>query len=350
MSKLKRAYSAADAFHLLLKKAAHAGAISRSFLWAALLFSAVGGITPPAHSQQIQRDVRIIVPAPPGGSYDNLARVMARYLTEKIGKTVLVENRGGGAQFLALQALAQAPADGHAFVIIANGVLATSPVLPGMAMPVHPDKDLVPVVNVVEVPAVLVASPETPYKTFQEFVSYARANPGKVNMATTGNASFQHLLGSRLAQVGGLKVEFIPYRGGQPAIQDVLAGNVQTFFGLLPETLGLIRSGKLKALAVASDRASAVLPEVPTMSSVFPGLEGSTRFGVVMKAGTSPEMVKFWNQKINDFLADPQERKELETRFMFQILGGSSEQMAQQIQADRLVWADVIRAAGIRAD
>lgn len=313
-----------------------------------LAFSLLALAPGAAAAQTVTRDVRIIVPFAPGGTVDILGRMLGEALGPRLnGRSAVVENRSGGGTFIAMQAAANAP-DGHTLALSATAVLATAPVLPGFTMPLDTDHALVPVTNLIRVPMVLVGRPDAPYRTLPEVIAYGRANPGKLNIGNSGLGGQTHLLAARLGHEAGIAMEQIQYRGGTPALLDILAGNADLYFSLLPESLPFIRDGRLRPIAFASPERYPALPDVPLVRETLPGFTGDVGYGLVVSAATPPEWIGFWNAEINRVMNDPAFRRRLEERFLVP-MNGTAEAYREEIMSDRRVWGEVIRVANIRA-
>jgi tripartite-type tricarboxylate transporter receptor subunit TctC len=300
-------------------------------------------------AQTVTHDVRLIVPYAPGGTVDLLGRMLAEALTPRLGgRSIVVENRSGAGTFIAMQAVANAPADGHTLSLASNAVLATAPVLPGMPMPIDPDKALVPVMNLIRVPVVLVGRPDAPYGTLPQLIAYAKANPGKLNIGQSGTGSQTHLLAARLGHEAGIGMEQIQYRGGTPALLDVMAGTADLYFSLLPESLPFIRDGRLRPIAFVSPERNPTLPDVPLAQDTLPGFTGDVAYGLVAAAGTAPEWITFWNTEINRFMNRPEIRERM-AKLHWVPSNGTSAAYRDEIATDRRIWGGVITAANIRA-
>jgi tripartite-type tricarboxylate transporter receptor subunit TctC len=321
----------------------------RRSLALSLLALAPGASPRAARAQTVTRDVRLIVPYAPGGTVDILGRMLAEALGPRLGgRNVIVENRSGGGTFIAMQAVATAPPDGHTLSLSATAVLATAPVLPGFIMPMDTDHALASVTNMIRVPMVLVGRPDAPYRTLPELIAYARANPGKLNIGNSGLGGQTHLLAARLCHEAGLSMEQIQYRGGTPALLDILAGNADLYFSLLPESLPFIRDNRLRAIAFASPDRYPALPDVPLMRETLADFTGDVGYGMVMASGTPPEWIAFWNAELNRVMNDPAFRRRLEERFLV-AMNGTPEAYREEVASDRRIWGEVIRAANIRA-
>ncbi|MDB5415755.1 MAG: hypothetical protein JWR10_4090 [Rubritepida sp.] len=317
--------------------------------WACAIIALTLGTMAEASAQTVTRDVRLIVPYAPGGTVDIIGRMLGEALGPRLnGRSIVVENRSGGGTFIAMQAVATAPPDGHTIGLSATAVLATAPVLPGFTMPMDADHALVPVTSVIRVPMVLVGRPDAPYRTLPELIAYARANPGKLNIGNSGLGGQTHLLAARLGYEAGISMEQIQYRGGTPALLDILSRNADLYFSLLPESLPFIRDGRLSAIAFVSPERNTTLPDVPLARETLPDFVGDVGYGMVMAAGTSPAWLTFWNTEINRVMNDPEFRQRLEARFLVP-MNGTADAYREEIISDRRIWGDVIRAANIRA-
>ncbi len=302
-----------------------------------------------ARAQTVMRDVRLIVPYAPGGTTDQVCRMLADALGPRLGgRSMVVENRSGGGTFIAMQAVASAPADGHTLSLASTATLATAAVLPGFTPPLDTDQTLLPLTNLIRVPMVLVGRPDAPFTTMAQLIAHARANPGKLNIGNSGQGGQTHLLAARLMHEAGISMEHIQYRGGTPALLDILSGNADLYFSLLPESLPFIRDNRLRALAFASTERNPTLPEVPLVAETLPGFSGDVGYGLVMHAATPPEWVAFWNTEVNRYMNRPEVRERME-RLHWLPRNGTQEAYRAEIAEDRRVWGGVIQAASIRA-
>ena len=303
----------------------------------------------PSQAQTITRDVRLIIPFAPGGTVDLLGRMLAEGLGPRLnGRNVVVENRSGAGTFIAMQTVANAPPDGHTLALAANTILATAPVMPGMVAPVDVDRALIPVVSLIRVPMVLVSRPDAPYASLPELIAHGRANPGTLNIGNAGMGGQTHLLAARLAHEAGLSMEHILYRGGTPALLDVMAGTADLYFSLLPESLPFIRDGRLRPIAFTSPERSPALPEVPLVRETLSGFTGDVAYGLVVAAGTPPEWQELWNAEVNRVMNRPEVRERM-ARLHWVAINGSAADYRAEIAADRQTWGGVILAADIRA-
>ena len=296
-----------------------------------------------------RQPIKILVGYAPGGTADIAARIASETLSKKHGLTVVVENKTGAGGFIALKSVAQAPADGYTVGIGIMGQLSVGPVVPGSNIPLDIDKDLVPVANLVGVPMALIVRMDAPFKTIPEFVAYAKANPGKVSYASTGLGSTNQLAAEFLAaESGGLKLIHVPYRGGAPAIADVAAGNVDMFFGNISELISMARGGKVRVLALAATKPSALAPELPLLTKDIPSLNIDNWFGLVGPAALPADVKETIARLFLEAIADPANKETLDKQGL-EALGQGPNAFAAYIQKDRERWAKVVKAGNIRA-
>ncbi|MBN9090963.1 MAG: tripartite tricarboxylate transporter substrate binding protein [Reyranella sp.] len=294
------------------------------------------------------REIRFVNGFPAGGTSDIIGRVLAEQLTKQLGKTVVVDNKAGASGMIAAAETAKSPPDGHT-ILLASMAMMT--VLPQMVKGnVDVDKDLVTIGNVASVYNVLVVGRDTPYKTWQDIETAAKANPEKVTCATVGSGSSQQLSCALFMALTGTKLTQVPYRGGAPAIIDMVGGRVDLMFGNMPEFMGQIRGGGLRPVAYGADAASPLLPEVPVISRT--GLKDfviHNWFGIVGPAGLSPELQKRWNEEIAKALATPEVKQKFADNGL-RIVNGSKEDFDKEIAADRAKWGKVIRDFNIKPE
>jgi tripartite-type tricarboxylate transporter receptor subunit TctC len=296
-------------------------------------------------AQQVMREVRWIVGFAAGGSVDAMARIVAQAIGPQIGRNVVVENRTGAGGFIGLQAVANAAPDGHTLAIASGFNLSVSPVLPGMTMPIDPDTDLTPIGGMGRGAMVLVARPDAPFRDMAGFLAYARAN--RTTCGHGGAGSSPHLMAARMAQAAGIELDFVAYRGGAPALLDLMAGRIDVYFALLPEALQHIRGNAMRGLAVATAEPHPTLPDVPVMQATLPGMVGGSWWGVAGPKGLSPEWVAWWSNQIDTCVR----KTEVRTRLRESLIDESDTSTAafrEEIARERRLWAEVIRKAGIR--
>ena len=303
----------------------------------------------PARAQQLTRDVHFLNGYPPGGTSDLLGRFIANAVTPVVAQKVIVEQRTGASGFIAAEACARAPADGHTIFLATMGIMTINPQIPGPKLAIDVDKELTPIASAASVYNLLVATPNGPFKTVPELIDYAKKNPGKLTYASTGNGTSQHLSGELFKRLAGVDILHVPYRGGAPAMLDIVAGRTNMMFGNMPEFLGQIRGGGLMPIAFGGTKPSPMFPNLPLISNWLPDYKVANWFGVVGPAGLPGELVSYWNRALNTAMRDPK-FVQLMTDNAMEILGGSTEDFKALIASDRKRWGEVIRSAGIRAD
>ncbi|AMN41027.1 Bug family tripartite tricarboxylate transporter substrate binding protein [Rhodoplanes sp. Z2-YC6860] len=249
------------------------------------------------------KQIHWIVPYPPGGTTDILARLVAQFLSDRLGQQFVIENRAGGGNNIGTDAVVRAAPDGYTVLLVnpANGINTSL----YKKLPFNFVTDIAPMAGITRVPNVMEINPNVPAKTVAEFIAYAKANPGKINMASSGNGTSVHLSGELFMAMTGVKMTHVPYKGAGPALIDMLSNQCQVFFDNLPSSIEHIRAGKLRALAVTTDVRSPALPDVPTVADTVKGYEASAWFGMGAPKGTPPEVIAVMNKAMNDALADP---------------------------------------------
>ena len=286
---------------------------------------------------------------PPGGPTDINARLFAQKLTEQTGQTFVVENRPGAGGNIAAAEAAKAPLDGST-IFYNTSAITIAPALQSSA-PFDPVKDFAPVALTATVPLVLAINPGLPAKNLQEFIAYAKANPGKLNYASSGTGTITHLSGALFASQLGLTMQHIPYKGSAPALVDVVGGQTQMMIDTISTVLPYARDNRLRPLAVAVQRRLAVLPDVPTLEEAanLPGFEMSAWQGIVVPAATPKEIIARLNAEINRAVQNPDLRQKLALGGS-EPLGGSVEQYAAYIRSELTRWTKVVKDAGAKAD
>jgi tripartite-type tricarboxylate transporter receptor subunit TctC len=293
------------------------------------------------------RPVHIIVGFPPGGMTDTTARLMGQWLSERLGQPFIVENRPGAAGNIATEAVVRAPLDGYTLLMTLpnNAINATL----YDKLNFNFIRDIAPVASINHVPHVIDVNPSVPARTVPEFIAFAKANPGKLNMGSGGIGSGQHVSGELFKMMTGVNLVHVPYRGGAPAIADLLGGQVQVIFDVLSESIGYIRAGRLRPLAVTTAMRSEALPNVPTVGDFVPGYETSGWFGVGVPRNTPAVIIDGLNKEINAGLADPK----LKARFAdlgATVFPGSPADFGKFIADETEKWGKVIRAANIKPE
>jgi tripartite-type tricarboxylate transporter receptor subunit TctC len=293
------------------------------------------------------RPVRIVVGFAAGGGVDITARLIGQWLSERLGQNFVIENRAGAGGNIGTEAVVNAPPDGYTLLLatVPNAVNAT--LYEKLAF--NFVRDIAPVGGIIRVPQVILVHPSVPARTLPEFIAYAKANPGKVNMASAGNGTAPHMAGELFNVMAGISMVHVPYRGQGPALTDLLGGQVQVLFATTPGTADFIRSGKLRALAVTTASRAEVLPDVPPAGDFVPGYEASQWYGIGAPKNTPGEIVATLNGQINAALADPK----MKARFADiggEPLAGSPAAFGKLIADETEKWGKVIRAANIKPD
>jgi tripartite-type tricarboxylate transporter receptor subunit TctC len=293
------------------------------------------------------RSVRIIVGFPAGGTTDIGARLIAQCLSERLRQQFIVENRPGAGTHMATEAVVRAPADGYTLLM----VTLTNAVNVALYDNLNYDfvRDIMPIVGVIRSPFVLEIHPALPIKTVSELIAYAKANPGKLNIASFGTGTASHLNGELFKMLTGVEMQHVPYRGSAPMITDLISGQVQVAFDNLPASIEQIRAGKLRALAVTTINRSDGLPDVPSISEILPSFEASAWIGVGAPKNTPLEIIQKLNEEINAALADAKIRARF-AELSGVILGGSPAEFSKLISHETEKWAKVIRAANVKPE
>jgi tripartite-type tricarboxylate transporter receptor subunit TctC len=293
------------------------------------------------------RPVRIIVGFPAGGTLDILARLMGQWLSDRLGQPFIVENRPGAGGNIGTEAVARAPADGYTLLSVAspNAINAT---LYGK-LNFNFIRDIAPVASTVRLPNVMAVNQMVPAKTVPEFIAYAKANPRKLNMASAGNGTSGHVSGELFKMMTGVDMIHVPYRGGPPALTDLLGGQVQVMFDAVTNSIEHIRTGKVRALAVTGAVRSGALPDIPTVGEFVPGYEASLWFGVGAPKDTPAEIINMLNKEINAALADPKIKGRL-TELGTTVLTGAPTDFGTLIAEETEKWGKVIKFAGIKLE
>ena len=300
-----------------------------------------------ASAQYPNKPIKWIVPYPPAGTTDVLARIVAQWLTENIGQPVVVENKPGGGNNIGTEFVVNAPADGYTMLLVnpANGINASL----YKKMSFNFIRDIAPVAGIVRTPNVMVVTNSLPVKTVAEFIAYCKANPSKVNMASSSSGTSTHLSGELFKSMTGCNMVHIPYKGAGPVLTDLIGGQVQVFFDNLPSSAGHIKGGTIRALAVTSAAREPSFPDLPTVGDTVPGYEATAWFGVGMPKGTPREAIDKMNAAINRALADPKMRARLADLGGLPI-AGTPEDFGKTIVAETEKWAKVVASSGATVD
>jgi tripartite-type tricarboxylate transporter receptor subunit TctC len=300
------------------------------------------------------KPVRIVVPFPPGGTTDIMARAVAPELSKAFGQSFIVENKGGAGGNLGAEQVAKSANDGYTLLMGTVGTHGINRALYDK-LPYDPIKDFVPVSLVAAVPNVMVVNADKAraagINSAQDFIRYAKSRPGKLNMASSGNGTSIHLAGELFKSMTGTFMVHFPYRGSSPALLDLLAGNMDVMFDNLPSSMAHIRSGKLKALAVTSSQRSSALPDLPTVEEAagLKGFEASSWFGLLAPAGTSADIVGRIQKEVARALTDPAVKEKLQAQGAIPS-GNTPQEFARLIDAEHSKWAQVVKASGAKVD
>jgi tripartite-type tricarboxylate transporter receptor subunit TctC len=293
------------------------------------------------------RAVRIVIGYTPGGSADITARLIGQWLSERMGQPFVVESRPGGGTNIATEAVVRAPADGYTLMLVApaNAINAT------LYDKLNYDfiRDMAPIAGLIRFPNVMEVNPGVPAKTVPEFIAYAKAHPGKINYASSGNGSTIHMSAELFKMMVGVDMVHVPYRGGAPALTDMLAGQVQVMFDNLPTSIEHIRAGKLRPLAITSAVHSELLPDVPTLSDFVSGYESSAWYGVGAPKGTPADVIERLNREINAILDDPKAKVRV-AEMGATLIKGSPADFGRLIVDETEKWGKVVRFSGAHAD
>jgi tripartite-type tricarboxylate transporter receptor subunit TctC len=290
------------------------------------------------------RPVRLIVPVPPGGALDILARLMGQWLADHLGQPFVIENRPGGGTNIGIEAVVRSPSDGYTLLLVPGSVAANTTLYQHLTFDFI--RDIVPIAMISSLPLVMLVNPSNPAKTVPEFTAWAKANPGKVSMASGGTGSTSHLGGELLKLMTGIDMLHVPYRGGAPALTDLMGGQIQVYFSPLPESIETVRGGKVRALSVTTAKRSQALPDVPTIGETVPGFEASTWQGIGAPRNTPAEIVARVNKEINAALADATIKSRLADVGSIPMPMSPAE-FEKFIVEETAKWAKVIREAKI---
>jgi tripartite-type tricarboxylate transporter receptor subunit TctC len=293
------------------------------------------------------RPVHLIAPYAAGGPNDITARMIGQWLSDRLGQPFVIDNRTGAGGNIGTEAVVRAPADGYTLLLVSSSNAVNATLYDKLNFDFI--RDIAPVAGIIRVPNVMIVNPSVPARTVPEFIAYAKANPGTLNMATSGNGSTTHVSGELFKEMTGVTLVVVAYRGGGPALIDLLGGQMQVMFEPTVAALEFIRSGKLRALAVTTTTRSEVLPDIPTVSEFVPGYEASQWYGIGAPKDTPPDVVATLNKEINAALADPKLRARLAD------LGGiptpmTPAEFAKLIADETEKWGKVVRTGNIKAE
>ena len=293
------------------------------------------------------RSVRVVVPVAAGGANDVTARIVSQWLSERLGQQFFIENRPGAGTNVGTEAVIRASADGYTLLISGSNAAINATLF--QTLNFNFIRDTAPIASIVRVPQLMQVNPSLPVKSVPEFITYAKANPGKIAMGSGGNGSPAHVIGEYFKLMTGTDLTHVPYRGAAPAVTDLIGGQIQVAFTELATSLGHVRSGSLRALAVTTAARTEALPDIPTLGEFIPGFEASQWVGLVAPKDTPPAIIEKLNVEINAALGDPR----IKARFADlggTVLPGSPGDFGRLIRDETEKWAKVIRAAGIKVE
>jgi tripartite-type tricarboxylate transporter receptor subunit TctC len=293
------------------------------------------------------RSVRIVVGFPAGSTTDITARLIGQWLSERLGQPFIIENRSGATGNIATEAVVRAPPDGYTLLLVAPANAINATLYDNLNF--NFIRDIAPVAGTIRAPNVMLVNPSVPAKTVPEFIAYAKANPGKMNMASGGNGAPGHIAGELFKMMAGVNMVHVPYRGSPLALTDLLGGQVQVYFSTLPPAIEYIRAGKLRALAVTTATRWEGLPDIPTVSEFVPGYEASGFFGFGAPKNTPAEIVDKLNKEINTALADAETKARLADQGGT-LLAGSPADFGKLIADETEKWAKVVTFAGLKPE
>ena len=293
------------------------------------------------------RPVRVVVGFPAGQTIDIVARLMGQWLSERLGQPFIIDNRPGASGTIATELVVRAPADGHTLLMVTTGNYISATLYQRLGYNFIQDID--PVASVDLSPLVVEVHPSVPVRTVPEFIAYAKANPGKLNFASAGIGNSTHMAGELFKMMTGVNIVHVPYRGSAPALSDLLGGQVQVMFDLMPSSIDHIRARELRALAVTTRARLEALPDIPTVGEFVPGYEVITVGGIGVPKGTPAEIIDKLNKEINAWLADPPVKARL-AGFGAMVLAGSPADFGKLNAEETEKWGKVVKFAGIKAD
>jgi tripartite-type tricarboxylate transporter receptor subunit TctC len=322
--------------------------VRRRFLQLAAVAPALPSLTRLAAAQTYPaRPIRWIVGFPPGGATDVVARLLAQWLSGRLGQPVVVENRPGAGNNVAVQTVVNSPPDGHTLLLVAAASTVNATLY--KQLPFNFLRDIAPVAGIAGMPLVMEVNPSFPARTVAEFIAYAKANPSRLNIASSGVGTVPHLAGEMFKAKTNITMTHVPYRGEPPALADLIGGQVQVMFGALSASIEHLRAGRLRALAVTSTSRAQALPMIPTIGELMPGYEASTWFGVGAPTGTSGGIIDRLNREINAGLADPSIKARL-GELGATPLRLSPAEFGAHIAAETRKWAVVVDSSGAKPE
>ncbi|HKU70251.1 MAG TPA: tripartite tricarboxylate transporter substrate binding protein [Burkholderiales bacterium] len=294
------------------------------------------------------KPVRVIAPFPAGGGTDLFARAVAQKLTSILGQTFVVDNRSGAGGMIGADLIAKSPPDGYSLLITSSSTHSINPHLT-RKMPYDAIRDFVPVINIASAPNVLVVHPSVPAKSVKELIALAKSRPGALNYASNGTGTLSHLTGEMFKLQAGINLIHIPYKGGPPAVIDLVAGQVSALFAAAPTVFPQVRAGKLRAIAMTGPKRSAALPDLPAVAEILPGFDSVQWWAMFAPAGTPGDVVERLNSEVSRIITDA----DVKARFAAEgaePAGGSPREFAAFVRADFEKWGKVVKAVGIRPE
>jgi tripartite-type tricarboxylate transporter receptor subunit TctC len=309
--------------------------------------SAIASIGSAAAQNYPTRPIKWVVGYPPGGATDIIARLIGQRMSERLGQQFIIENKPGAGNNIATESVINAEPDGYTILLVNPANYINASLYANLKFNVV--RDIAPIAAFNRVPNVMTVAKDVPANTVAEFIAYVKANPGKVNLASSGNGTSVHLSGEMFMMMSGLKMQHIPYRGAAPAITDMLGGQVQLIFDNMPSILQHIRAGSLRALAVTSTAKSSLLPDVPVLADTIPGFEASALFGAGAPKNTPKEIIEKLNKEFNAVLAEPAIKAKL-IDLGGEPLPGPPEAFGKMIAAETDKWEKVVKAAGLKVE
>ena len=319
----------------------------RQFLHLAAGAAALPAISRIARAQAYPaRPVRWVVPAAASSSPDIVARLVGQRLSERLGQPIIVENRPGGGTNIGTQVVVNAPADGYTLLFVTNAQAINATLYDKLNF--NFIRDIAPVASIVRLPFVMTVNPTVPATTVPEFIAYAKANPGKLTMASSGNGTVSHVAGELFKMMTGVDMLYVPYRSGPPALTDLIGGHVHVMFDTLPTAIGYIRAGKLRPLAMVAATRSEMLPDIPILADFLPGYEASALFGVGVPRNTPVEIVDRLNKEISAILGEPEIQQQLAA--IGTIIALSPAEYGKLIAEETEKWAKVVKFSGAKPD
>jgi tripartite-type tricarboxylate transporter receptor subunit TctC len=293
------------------------------------------------------RPIHLVVPVPPGGTFDIVARLVAQSLSERLGQQVVIENRGGAGTNIGTAVVAHATADGYTLLLAGSPGAINATLYDNLDFSFA--RDIAPVASIERAPLIMAVNPTFPAKTVPEFISYTKTNPGKINMGSGGVGSTGHVAGELFNMMAGLKMAHVPYRGEAPAVTDILGGQVQVMFSTPGSVINFVKSGTLRALAVTSSKRMDILPDVPALAESVPNYEAVSWAGIGAPTGTSAEIIDKLNRETNAALADAKLKAQL-AEFGAIVMTGSPADFQTFIAAEIEKWGKVVKSANIKPE